>query len=185
MLQCIHRIVTTHTYLSTFSLEKTIATWRLTIKEEQSSTETLHGTAVSSDQHQKVLHFTSFRGVFLTTEVDLHLTFNGLSGICAYVVFFIYPQRHLCHQYYPLSLGVTLCPLWRQRLVEEANDLAGDVLATGLLVVHDTSGGGQDHVAELTGRQQADGPLLQVGKLDVVARRDNTGLVQTIKQKVG
>lgn len=68
------------------------------------------------------------------------------------------------------------------RLVEEANDLARDVLATGLLVVHDTGGGGQDNVAELTGGQQTDSPLLEVCKLDVVAGGDDTGLVETADQ---
>lgn len=67
-------------------------------------------------------------------------------------------------------------------LVEEADDLAGDVLATGLLVVHDTSRGGQDHVAELTRGQQADGPLLEVGQLDVVAGGDDTGLVEAAEK---
>jgi hypothetical protein len=69
-----------------------------------------------------------------------------------------------------------------RRLVEEADDLASDVLATGLLVVHDTSRGGQDNVAELTGRQQLDDPLLEVGKADVVAGRDDTSLVETAVQ---
>jgi hypothetical protein len=64
-------------------------------------------------------------------------------------------------------------------LVEEANDLAGNVLATGLLVIHNTGGGGQDNVAELTGRQQLDDPLLEVGQADVVAGGDDTGLVET------
>lgn len=67
----------------------------------------------------------------------------------------------------------------RSRLVEETNDLSGDVLATGLLVVHDTSRGGEDDVAELTGGQQLDNPLLEVGETDVVAGRDNTSLVET------
>lgn len=53
------------------------------------------------------------------------------------------------------------------------------MLASGLLVVHNTGGGGQDDVAELTGRQQLDNPLLEVGKTDVVSGRDDTGLVET------
>lgn len=64
-------------------------------------------------------------------------------------------------------------------LVEESNDLASNVLATGLLVVHDTGGGGQDDVTELTGGEQLDNPLLEVGETDVVAGRDDTGLVET------
>lgn len=67
-------------------------------------------------------------------------------------------------------------------LVEEADDLAGNVLSSGLLVVHDTSRGGEDDIAELTGRQQLDDPLLEVGQADVVAGRDDTGLVETAVQ---
>merc|ERR1712176_445305 len=52
------------------------------------------------------------------------------------------------------------------RLVEETDDLAGDVLSPGLLVVHDTSGGGEDNVTELTRRQELDDPLLEVTELD-------------------
>lgn len=64
------------------------------------------------------------------------------------------------------------------RLVEETDDLASNVLAAGLLVVHDTGRGGQDDVAELTGGQQLDNPLLEVAELDVVAGGDDTGLVE-------
>jgi hypothetical protein len=63
-------------------------------------------------------------------------------------------------------------------LVEEAEDLAGNVLAAGLLVVHDTSGGGQDDETELTGREELLHPLLHVLELDVVAGGDDTGLVE-------
>lgn len=53
------------------------------------------------------------------------------------------------------------------------------MLSTGLLVVHDTSRGGEDDVAELTSRQQLDNPLLELGETDVVAGRDDTSLVET------
>lgn len=53
------------------------------------------------------------------------------------------------------------------------------MLSTGLLVVHDTGRGGEDDVAELTGRQQLDNPLLELGETDVVAGRDDTSLVET------
>lgn len=66
----------------------------------------------------------------------------------------------------------------RPVLVEEANDLAGDVLAAGLLVVHDTGRGGEDDVAELTSREQLDNPLLELGETDVVAGRDDADLVE-------
>src|ERR1700733_7570860 len=56
-------------------------------------------------------------------------------------------------------------------LVKEANDLSGNVLASCLLVVHDTSRRGEHDVSELTGRQQLDNPLLEIGEADVVARR--------------
>jgi len=65
-----------------------------------------------------------------------------------------------------------------RRLVEETNDLAGNVLAAGLLVVHDTGRGGQDDVTELTRGKELDNPLLHVAELDVVAGGDDTGLVE-------
>lgn len=57
-------------------------------------------------------------------------------------------------------------------LVEETNDLAGNVLPPGLLVVHDTSRGGEDNVAELTGGKELGNPLLNVAEAHVVAGRD-------------
>ena len=51
------------------------------------------------------------------------------------------------------------------------------MLAASLLVVHDTSGGGQDDVTELTRGEELDNPLLDIAELDVVAGGDDTGLV--------
>jgi hypothetical protein len=62
-------------------------------------------------------------------------------------------------------------------LVEEADDLARDVLAAGLLVVHDTGRGGEDDIAELTGREKLNNPLLELAETDVVAGGDDTALV--------
>lgn len=45
-------------------------------------------------------------------------------------------------------------------------------------MVHDAGRGGQDNVAELTGGQQLDNPLLELVEADVVARVDDTGLVE-------
>jgi len=53
------------------------------------------------------------------------------------------------------------------------------VLSPGLLMVHDTSRCGQNDVTELTRGQQLDDPLLKVANADVVAWRDDTGLVET------
>lgn len=69
--------------------------------------------------------------------------------------------------------------LERLHLVEETEELASNVLATSLLVVHDTSGGGQNDVAELTGGKKLSSPLLEVTELDGVAGVDNTTLVKT------
>ena len=49
-------------------------------------------------------------------------------------------------------------------------------------MVHDTSRGGQDDIAELTGGQQLDDPLLEIGQADVVAGGDDTSLVETAVQ---
>jgi len=64
-------------------------------------------------------------------------------------------------------------------LVEETDDLAGDVLPPRLFVVHDTRRGGEHNVAELTRRQELDDPLLEIAELDVVAGGDDTSLVET------
>jgi hypothetical protein len=69
----------------------------------------------------------------------------------------------------------------RHGLIEETQDFAGNVLPPGLLVIHDSSTGGENNVSELTRRQKLNDPLLQVAELDVVARADATGLVQAIQ----
>lgn len=51
------------------------------------------------------------------------------------------------------------------------------MLTAGLLVVHDTGGGGEDNVTELTRGKELDDPLLHIAELNVVAGRDDTGLV--------
>jgi hypothetical protein len=68
----------------------------------------------------------------------------------------------------------------KQNLVEEAEDLSSNVLASCLLMVHDTSRGGEDDIAELTRWQQLDNPLLKVTQLDVVARTNDAGLVKAV-----
>jgi hypothetical protein len=73
-------------------------------------------------------------------------------------------------------------PLFMTRLVEEPDDLSGNVLASGLLVVHNTGRGGEDHVSELTRWQELDNPLLEIAETHVVAGGDNTGLVEAAVQ---
>lgn len=58
------------------------------------------------------------------------------------------------------------------------------MLATGLLVVHNTGRGGEDDVAELTRGQKLDSPFLELTELNGVAGVDNTALVETICDKV-
>jgi len=81
---------------------------------------------------------------------------------------FFFLDRHK-----PPSLGII-------PLVEEADNLAGDVLPTGLLVVHDTGGGGEDDITELTGGEKLDNPLLELGETDVEAGRDDPALVEAV-----
>ena len=59
----------------------------------------------------------------------------------------------------------------RDKDKKRTEDLAGNVLPAGLLVVHDTSRGGEDEVAERTGREELGDPLLNLGELDVEAAR--------------
>lgn len=95
--------------------------------------------------------------------------------------FCAFPPNAVYATAFTSSLLLFFSPTLLYCLVEEANDLSRDVLATGLFVVHDTGRGGQNHVAELTRGQQTDGPLLKVGQLDVVAGRNNTSLVEAVK----
>ena len=67
-------------------------------------------------------------------------------------------------------------------LVKVSEELATSVLATSFFVIHDSGRGGENHEAELTRRHQIVDPLLNVGNLDVEARRDDTGLVQATVQ---
>ena len=55
------------------------------------------------------------------------------------------------------------------------------MLPSRLLVVHDAGRGGEDDVTELTRGQKLDDPLLEIAELDVVARVDDTGLVEAVK----
>jgi hypothetical protein len=55
------------------------------------------------------------------------------------------------------------------------------VLASGLLVVHDTSRCCENHVSELTRWQKLDNPLLKVTEADVVSWGDDTSLVESGK----
>lgn len=88
----------------------------------------------------------------------------------------VYPVRCIKHFFYFFVIGRK-----DQNLVEETNDLSGNVLATSLLVVHDTGRGGEDDVSELTGWEQTDNPLLELAELNVVAGRDDTSLVEAAK----
>lgn len=69
-------------------------------------------------------------------------------------------------------------------LVEETEDLASNVLPASFLVVHDTGGGREDNVSELTGWEKVDGPFFQLAELDIVTGGDDTSLVDTIKKSV-
>merc|ERR1712073_212883 len=69
-----------------------------------------------------------------------------------------------------------------QYLEEESQDLAPEMLPPGLLVVHDPAGGGEHHVAELYGRQQVVGPLLDLVDGDIESGGDHATLVQTTSE---
>lgn len=67
-------------------------------------------------------------------------------------------------------------------LVNETQDLTGNVLSSGLLVVHNTSRGGQDDVTKLSGGQQVVSPSLNVTNLHVESGGDDATLVQSTVQ---
>ena len=65
----------------------------------------------------------------------------------------------------------------RPGLVEVTQDFTSGVATTSLLMIHDTSRGGEDDETELTGGQETSNPLLNLVQLDVETGRDNTSLV--------
>ena len=67
------------------------------------------------------------------------------------------------------------------KLIEETNDLSCNMLASGLLVVHDTSRGCEDDESELTGWEKLDDPLLKIGEADIESWGDDTSLVEAMK----
>jgi len=67
-------------------------------------------------------------------------------------------------------------------LVEETNDLSCNVLASCLLVVHNTSRCCKNHVSELTRWEKLDNPLLEIAETDVISWRDDTSLVEAAVQ---
>jgi len=51
-------------------------------------------------------------------------------------------------------------------------------------VVHDTGGGGEDDVTELTRWEKLDDPLLEITEADVVSWGDDTSLVESTLKSV-
>jgi len=80
-------------------------------------------------------------------------------------------RQSLCNSHFPDSIASSC-------LVEESNDLAGDVLSSCLLMVHNASTRRQDNVAKLSTWQQLHHPFFQISKLNVVAGRDDTSLIE-------
>lgn len=52
------------------------------------------------------------------------------------------------------------------------------MLSSRLLVIHNAGRSGEDDEAELTRRKELDDPLFEIRDPDVVARRDDSGLIK-------
>jgi len=70
----------------------------------------------------------------------------------------------------------------KHSLVEKSNDLPSYVLPSRFFMVHDSSRGCENDIAELTRGQELDNPLLEVREADVIARGDDTSLVEAAIQ---
>ena len=68
------------------------------------------------------------------------------------------------------------------QLIEKADHLSADVLASRFFVIHNALRGGQHDVTELTAGKQVASPHLDLVHLDIEARRDATALVQTTNE---
>jgi len=69
-------------------------------------------------------------------------------------------------------------------LIEETKNFSSDMLPPRLLVIHNTRRGCENDVTELTRWQELHNPLLQVCQTNVVTGRDDTSLVEAVKQSV-
>lgn len=56
------------------------------------------------------------------------------------------------------------------------------MLSPGFLMIHDTSGGGEDNITKLTGRKQLNDPLLHIRKTDVVAGGNASSLIDAASE---
>jgi hypothetical protein len=66
---------------------------------------------------------------------------------------------------------------------EEVSEyFASSVLSLGLFVVHDPVGGGEDNVAELSGREDVINELFEVRDFEVESWGDNSALVKSAGQ---
>lgn len=63
-------------------------------------------------------------------------------------------------------------------LEEETQNFTTQMFSSGFFVIHDTAGGGQDNIAELTRGQQVVGPLFNVIDGHIETGRDDAALVQ-------
>ena len=68
------------------------------------------------------------------------------------------------------------------RSVKETKKLSTDVLATGLLVVHNTGRGSDDNVTELTGGKEVPQPGLEFFDGHIVTGGDDTALVDAAEE---
>ena len=68
------------------------------------------------------------------------------------------------------------------QLIEKADHLSADVLASRFFVIHNALRGGQHDVTELTAGKQVASPHLDLVHLDIEARRDATALVEATNE---
>lgn len=81
-----------------------------------------------------------------------------------------------------LSVQEPLLVILRSSSEDIAQQLSTDVSAPGLLVVHDTVGGGEDELAKGARREKIGCALLELTGTNVEAGRDDAGLVDASVQ---
>ena len=119
-----------------------------------------------------VIHRNEIVLSFTVSFIHSLIYYTSISSYYSFVVCLFIKETWTCFKLTPYTIG----------LVEETNDLSTDVLATSLLVVHNTLRSGQDDVSELTAGEQVAGPHLNLVQLHIEAGRDATALVQTTSQ---
>jgi hypothetical protein len=72
-----------------------------------------------------------------------------------------------------------ICYYMTTRLVEEPENLSGNMLPTSFLMIHNSSTGGEDNIANTSRRQKLVDPFLKIRQSNIEAWGDDAALIES------